>query len=256
MIKINLLPKTINEKAILRNTAVAFGAALLAILVGGFIYSNLLQAQVVDMEQQATNAEAWKARVESIQTQARNTASSVDPMQKKLDFINSILAYNVKFPELFAQVSKWTYEKVSYTSMNSDGTKVDMTARVTNLDDLGRFLLNMYRATDVFTSVVITNVQGGGLASGSAAPAPAFTPPGGGSMAPLAGIGAITTSTDRAPSAQNWIEFSVTCTLKTPIAAPSFNGAGAGAGAPGGAPGGVPGGVPAPPSGTFGPPRA
>lgn len=266
MIKINLLPKTINEKAIIRNTAIAFGVLLVVIVAGGMTYGSKLRAQVVDMENQATAAEQWKAKVEGIQNQAKTMLSSVEPMKKKLDFIKAVLDYNKQYPKLYANVAQWTYEKVQLTSMVSDGTKVDMTARVKSLDDLGRYLLNMYQATDLFTEVVITSFQG--LSTGqnlSVTTAPGGTPgmpgmPGGqgvpfmppmpGGSGSLAGIGAITSGVERAPGVSNWIDFAVSCKLKTPIAAPSFGGAAAGAA--GGVPG-QPGGAAPMPMGPMGP---
>lgn len=242
MIKINLLPKTINQKAILRNTAMVFGALLVAVIAGGVTYNMKLTEQVNLKVQEAERVEALKAQVESIQGQASSLLTSIQPIQQKLDFIDAVLKHNLKYPELYQEVAIWTYKNVQYTSLTCDGTSVTMNARVKNLDDLGRFLLNMYRATDLFTEVSITGVQGTGFAQtaygnagGSGTPgafgmpggAPAYQPSPSG-VPSMAGIGAITAGVQQAPG-QNWINFTVTCRLKTPIVPPAFGG-----GAPGG----------------------
>ncbi|MCE5315705.1 MAG: hypothetical protein ABFD49_07920 [Armatimonadota bacterium] len=261
MIKINLLPRTINEKAVIRNTALVFVALLVAIAVGGFTYASNLGKQVAQKEADAQAAEAWQARVEGIQKQAQEQTASIQPIKSKLDFINSVLKFNEEYPKLYAQVAKWTYDKVMYTALACDGTQVVLTARTKNLDYLGRYLLNMYRATDLFTEVTISGVPGyrqngqagamGGTLPGmdataaarAAFTAPAFTPQSssGGPQSSLAGIGAIASSMERVAFGEKWVDFTVVCKLKTPIAAPSFGAGGAPAGGAAGAPGSAPG---------------
>ncbi|MHB9038468.1 MAG: PilN domain-containing protein [Armatimonadota bacterium] len=265
MIKINLLPRTINEKAIIRNTALAFAVLFIAIIVGGLTYASCLSKQVADKETEAQAAEAWEARVQGIQKQAQDQTASIKPIKDKLDFINAVLKFNGEYPKLYAEVAKWTYEKVMYTSMICDGTQVVMTARTKDLDYLGRYLLNMYRATDFFTEVTISgvpgygqnnqnNMMGGGLPGGMPMmpSGPAFEPAG--AQSSLAGIGAISSSMQRTPGGEKWVDFTVTCKLKTPIAAPSFAaGAGAAAGGAAGAPGGAPSTMPGGPGGPMPP---
>jgi len=232
MIKINLLPKTINQKVILRNTALAFAGGLVAIIVGGVVFGLSLKAKADAELTEALRVEAQQARVQGLQSAAASVLGKVAALDAKLKFMDAVLKYNEEYPKLYADVAKWTYKNVQYTSMTSDGARVTMTATVKNLDDLGRYMLNMYQARNLFTQVSIDSVQGGGLAQGSAGGAPGMpggpmytpaTPSGPGSMA---GIGAITTGVERDPGRQGWIAFSVTCTLKQPIAGPSFSGTG------------------------------
>jgi hypothetical protein len=263
MIKINLLPRTINEKAIIRNTALAFVVLLIAIVVGGLTYAGNLSKQVAQKEAEAQAVEAWEKRVEGIKKQAQDQLASIKPIKDKLDFINGVLKFNQEYPKLYADVAKWTYANVMYTGLVCDGTQVVITARTKNLDNLGRYLLNMYRATDLFTEVIISGVPGYGQGAqasmlGGAMPSgmsgmqmptmpqvPSFEP----AQSSLAGISAISSSMERTPGGSGWINFTVMCKLKTPITAPSFTGAGApAAGADtSGMPGGMPGMPGAPP---------
>ena len=77
MIKINLLPKTINQKVILRNTAIAFAIGLVAVIAGGVVYTMILKGQVTQKEQEAATIEAQKARVEALQSQASQVTEPV-----------------------------------------------------------------------------------------------------------------------------------------------------------------------------------
>ena len=240
MIKINLLPRKINEKKVVRDTAILFGVLVVAVVLIGVLYTQLFMVpQVQAQEKSATDAETLEAEVVGIEKQVSDWKSTkIPPVQKKLTFIKDVLDYNLKYPRLYEEIAKWTYEKVAYMGMGSNGTEVVMAARTKNLDYLGRYLLNMYRATDLFTEVTISGVPGyptGGGSFGSGGfQAPGISG-GGGPEANLSGIGAISTGVQNAPS-DGYIGFTVTCKLKTPIVAPTFAGAQAAtdtAGAPG-----------------------
>jgi len=237
MIKINLLPKSINEKKIVKNTAIAFGVLIVAIIAIGIAYTQMvLVPQVQAEELLATQTEALKKEVEGIESETKAIQDQTAPIKTKLTFINSVLDYNTKYPKLYEEIAKWTYEKIMLTGLTCDGTQVAMSARARSLDDLGRYLLNMYRATDLFTEVTITGVPGypsGGTTTGMPAPeiAPGFGP-----QANLAGMSAVTAGVMSGPVSK-YINFTVNCKLKTPITAPVFAGGAAGAAGAAGAPG-------------------
>jgi len=266
MIKINLLPRIIDQKRILRNTALFFAFLLSAVIAGGMAYGFKLRGDVQKMEELATVTEQWETKVKGIQQQAQQMRDGIKPIKQKLDFINQVLEYNGKYPALYEEIAKWTYEKVTLYSLACDGKEVKMQARAKSLDDLGRYLLNMYRATNLFTEVTISSVPSykslrvGSFSvntqGGFSMPSGMFGQGGdaGGSMANLAGLGAVETGVARTPInplSGLGIAFEVTCKLKTPIEEPKFagtstdeTGAG-GAGAPFGGPGmeGMPGGA-------------
>lgn len=228
MIKINLLPKSINEKKIVKNTAVLFGVLTIAIILIGVLYTQLvLVPQVQAEEQLATDTEAIEKEVVAIEGERDGWVAKLPPIKNKLTFINGVLEYNKKFPRLYEEIAKWTYEKIAYTGMTCDGTQVAMTARARSLDDLGRFLLNMYRATDLFTEVTISGVPGypaGATSAGGGVMNMPQMAPGFGPQANLAGMPAITMGVMSGPGAR-YIDFTVNCKLRTPIVAPAFAGA-------------------------------
>lgn len=259
MIKINLLPKTINEKIVLRNTAIIFAVLLVAVVAGGLTYTAQMRAKLAQVQAQEQEAKIRKDNVDKIKATVEEWKGKIPPIKAKIDFIDSVLKYNTAYPALYEKVAQWTYSKVQYTSLTCNGTDMAMTARARNLNDLGRYLLNMYRATDLFTEVTISGIPGYGQAQSgtdsmmAAAPASAMpmpTPsmtsaPMPAAGASLAGMGAIGVGVARQPggAGSKWIDFTVNCKLKTPIAAPALPGAAGGAAPGGGAPGAMPGGT-------------
>lgn len=241
MIKINLLPKSINEKKIVKNIAIMFGALFLAIIVGAVLYTQMvLVPQVEEQQRMADEAIRIEEEVKAIESKTADFAAQTAAIQTKLTFINNVLEYNKKFPKLYEDIAKWTYEKIAYTGMTCDGTQVAMSARARSLDDLGRFLLNMYRATDLFSEVTISGVPGypaGANSFGGGITLPQGSP-GSGPQANLAGMPAIAESVLSGPIAR-YLNFTVNCKLKTPITAPSFSGGTATSADAGAAGGGV-----------------
>ncbi len=239
MIKINLLPRIIDHKRAVRNTALAFALLLVVIIGGGIAYGIKLRGDVAKMEEMAVAAEQWEAKVKGIQQQTQQVRDSIKPIKQKLDFINQVLEYNLAYPKLYEQIARWTYEKITLYSLTCDGKEVKMAARAKSLDDVGRYLLNMYRATDLFTEVTISGIpsykslQGGKSQLSSSG---SFTLPsevfgiGGqiqGSQANLAGLRAIEAGVARTPInllKGFAIDFQVTAKLRKPIEEPKFAG--------------------------------
>jgi len=259
MIKINLLPKSIYERRAVRNLAILFGVLVVAVVVVGVLYTQVfLVRQVQEMQAKADEAERLRIEVEGIESETQKIKQQTDPINKKVEFIMQVLEYNKKFPKLYEDIAKWTYEKIAYTSMVCNGTTVTMTARARSLDDLGRYLLNMYQARELFSQVAISGVPGYPIESGGGGVQVQNIGMGswggGGPQGSLEGIGAIAAGVSQGPRAQ-YIDFTVTCTLRTPIVAPTLGGAQAGTpGAPGapaapGAPGVPPMPSPQPPMG-------
>ncbi len=259
MIKINLLPRTINQRAAVRNTAIMFGGLIVLVALVGVLYTQLyLIPKVRAREDLATRTEALEQEVLAIESAVADWRNNkIPPVQKKLKFIEDVLDYNLKYPQLYEEIAKWTYEKISYMGLTSNGTEVNMVARAKNIEDIGRFLLNMYRAESLFSEVQISGVPGypmGGADGGGFVQQSIPGSGAGGPEASLAGIGAITAGVQAAPAA-GYIGFGVKCKLRTVIKEPQYDGqSGDGQGGQGSQGGqGMPGAPPPPPDSSSSP---
>lgn len=207
MIKINLLPKSIGQSTLSQITAGISTVFLLLVVVGLLGYYHMVMVpRTDDMEKMANDAVELKTKVQGIQAEAAAQTDLIAPIKAKIDFVNDVVKYNGKYPELFEKVARWTYDQVVYSSMSTSGGTLTMNARAQSLEDLGRYLLNMYRATDLFTSVSISNV-------------PSYP---GRSSVPNNG---------RGPIVQTPLDFTVTCQLKETFSPPTPPSAGGGASA-------------------------
>jgi len=194
VLKINLLPPYIYEKRKVRRAALVFGVLFVAVVAGmlawGVSLSNKtrqLTMQVNDMEQKANEVRQLEAQVQA-------ELARIPPVKAKVAFIEGLMEYNLKVPKVYEELAKFTYSRVLYRSVLPSGTGLSITAHARSVGDCGRYLLNMYRASHVFSSVSIDSVPG--------------WPAGGEGAAPVSMAGGF--------------DFAVTCVLVQPITAPMY----------------------------------
>jgi len=262
MIKINLLPPGIFEARVIKRLIVLFTVILIVIVAGCMYYTSRVNAEKEQYASEAVIAEGLRDKANSLKKMKDDELAKIGPINDKLNFMDEVENFNLKYPKLYKALARYTYHKVIYSqlSVTQDGT-VTISAYAPSLMDAGRYLLNMYRATDLFSSVSISAVpgypsDGSGTASGAtsgttAAPSPppmlptrnaAFgvspavgssgvsSSPGGA----MGGMSAIASGIERSPGKRGGFSFTVTCRLVDPgmVAPPSPDG-GAAAGTPG-----------------------
>jgi hypothetical protein len=238
MIKINLLPPYVFERQAVQRLMVMFAALLIFIIIAGVAWRTKQGAALADLQTQLAEQQRIAAEVKANQDQANAETAKVGPITEKVKFIDAVLKHNLEAPALYEQLTRFTYEKVRYRSITLSDTQMDIDAYAPSLSDAGRYLLNLYRATDLFSQVTMSAVPG--YSAGAAIATPVA-------------------NKSQVARGRGWVaavpvkgfDFKVTCTLAKPLSSPSYSGATSGApGAPGaGAPSG---GSPAAPSG--GPP--
>jgi len=269
-IKINLLPPGIYEKKIVRNIAILFAVLAMAIAGAGVGYRLKLGKDIAVMTAQADEVERKKAIVDDIKKKAADERAKIQPMKDKIAFIEAVYNYNEKWPALYEELARYTYGKVVYHSVTPTQDGLEIVATIPSIGDVGRFLLNMYRASHIFSSVAISGLPGyppgGGAGAGSselAAP-PAYRAEGGPlptGVSPYlyryGGVSAAAAAVARAEAAKaKGLTLTVSCRLKELITPPVPPGAAAPSGVGQTMPGqpipGQP--MPAPPTPTAPPP--
>ncbi|MHB1458756.1 MAG: hypothetical protein ACYC0V_17745 [Armatimonadota bacterium] len=176
--------------------------------------------------------------------------AKIPPVKAKTEYITQVLAYNEKLPALYEEVTKYTYNRIEYRSINASGQSLQISAHARTIGDCGRYLLNMYRAGHIFTSVAISAIPGypagstgggggGGMMGGMMGGMPGGMPgmptmpgmaggmpgmPGGGMPGMIGGTsGGISGGTTTRTAISRGFDFTVTCGLVEPIGAPTYN---------------------------------
>jgi len=205
MIKINLLPPYVLERQAVRRLMALFAALLVFVVAAcaGVWWKTTRDLNALQKELDYTRQ--IEQQVNTTKSQASSELAKVGPISTKVKFIEDVMAYNTKAPALYEELARFTYEKIRYRDISLSDTDMNIQAYAPSLADAGRYLLNLYRATHIFSQVSMSAVPGyssGGGQSGGYERA-AYAPP-------LARPGS------------RGFDFTVNCKLAQPLAAPSY----------------------------------
>jgi len=204
MIKINLLPPYVFEKVAIRRWVAVFGVLLVLVIAGGLGWRMNLNSTLASLNEQLSEAKIREQRVIDMQQKTVEELAKVGPVAGKVKFIEDVMYYNEEAPALYRELVKFTYEKILYRQINLTNAQMEIDAYAPSLSDAGRYLLNLYRASHIFSSVVMSAVPSYGGSQTGGAPGSAARPRG--------------------------FDFKIICTLTQPLAPPAY-GAGVAAGA-------------------------
>jgi hypothetical protein len=188
--------------------------------------------------------------VDSLYNQANALIDSAAIALGKAEWVKRVQQHNLKYPELYSEVSRYTSPRVRYAGMQVvQGNQLQLSGFTKGIRELGLFLQTMYNCP-LFTAVSLTSAalpgypSGGGQAGmtapgfsgfgggapagpmiggltgtggGSAPPPPPLSLPGGGFGGGFAGGGA----TQAGSSPANLMPFQVVAYLKEPITPPT-----------------------------------
>jgi cell division protein FtsB len=231
MLSINLIPRSYFEAQFVRRLMVFFGVLLGLVLLAMLALTMMYEQKIARTNEQLQQVEVRAQQVEALEKQAADLRAEVKPIQDKIKYIRDVMTYNRKMVGVLQELARYTYRKVSYESVTpgEGGSTLTIVGVAPSIMDSGRYLLGLYRATNLFSGLTFSGVPGyrsGAGDSGQQA---------GGGLAALQG-------------ALSPVRFTAVCTLREPLVAPTPPGGAAPADA--GAAAGVPSTSGMPPPGT------
>jgi len=249
--KLNLVPDYVRQRKI--NKQVIALLVVLFVVVNALMAFWMVSAQGTLRELQARKSEleAQAQQVDSLYSQANALIDSAAIALGKAEWVKRVQQHNLKYPELYSEVSRYTSPRVRYAGMQVvQGNQLQLSGFTKGIRELGLFLQTMYNCP-LFTAVSLTSAalpgypSGGGQAGmtapgfsgfGGGAPAgpmiggltgvgggapppppPPLSLPGGGFGGGFAGGGA----TQAGSSPANLMPFQVVAYLKEPITPPT-----------------------------------
>ena len=250
--KLNLVPDYVRQRRI--NKQVIALLVVLFVVVNALMAFWMVSAQGTLRELQARKSEleAQAQQVDSLYNQANALIDSAAIALGKAEWVKRVQQHNLKYPELYSEVSRYTSPRVRYAGMQVvQGNQLQLSGFTKGIRELGLFLQTMYNCP-LFTAVSLTSAalpgypSGGGQAGmtapgfsgfgggapagpmiggltgtgGGSAPPPPPPPlslPGGGFGGGFAGGGA----TQAGSSPANLMPFQVVAYLKEPITPPT-----------------------------------
>ena len=275
--KLNLVPDYVRQRKV--NKQIIALLVVLFIVVNALMVFWMVSAQGTLRELQARKSEleTQAQQVDSLYNQANALIDSAAIALGKAEWVKRVQQHNLKYPELYSEVSRYTSPRVRYAGMQvAQGNQLQLSGFTRGIRELGLYLQTMYNCP-LFTAVSLTSAALPGYPSGSGQAgmaAPGFGGFGGGAPDAL-GIGAGISAGGGAPatlgtpgggfaggggatggSPANLMPFQVVAYLREPISPPAPPGSvpglniGGGAGMP--TLGGFGGGAPAAPPSALG----
>jgi len=161
MIKINLLPPGIFEARVIKRLIALFAVLLILVIGLMSVWYVKINKDADAMKAKADQAEAYTREAQAWAARASEARAPIANMKAKCDFFDAVAKYNLVYVNLYREIAKFTYARVTYSDLKpSGGTVITITAHAPSIMDAGRYLLNMYRATHLFSSVTISAVPG------------------------------------------------------------------------------------------------
>ncbi len=159
MLRINLLPTYVSQRRLTRKLLFGFTALLaLSLLVPLALYISTRNARIAE-ENQATAAEAGKAKTDALKVKASSQRSQIAPLKAKVDYVKAVRVYNTSLVAFWDTVSRYSDPKVIYTDAVVSGTTLTIKAYMPSISEVGRYLQAMYQEPD-FTTVSIDKLPG------------------------------------------------------------------------------------------------
>ena len=271
--KLNLVPDYVRQRKVNKQIIALLVVLFVVINAAMAFWMVSAQGKLRELQARKSELEAQAQQVDSLYNQANALIDSAAIALGKAEWVKRVQQHNLKYPELYSEVSRYTSPRVRYAGMQvAQGNQLQLSGFTRGIRELGLYLQTMYNCP-LFTAVSLTSAALPGYPSGSGQAgmaAPGFGGFGGGAPDAL-GIGAGISAGGGAPatlgtpgggfaggggatgsSPANLMPFQVVAYLKEPIAppAPPASVPGLSIGGGGGLPtlGGFGGGAPAPPS--------
>jgi Tfp pilus assembly protein PilN len=271
--KLNLVPDYVRQRKVNKQIIALLVVLFVVINAAMAFWMVSAQGKLRELQARKSELEAQAQQVDSLYNQANALIDSAAIALGKAEWVKRVQQHNLKYPELYSEVSRYTSPRVRYAGMQvAQGNQLQLSGFTRGIRELGLYLQTMYNCP-LFTAVSLTSAALPGYPSGSGQAgmaAPGFGGFGGGAPDAL-GIGAGISAGGGAPatlgtpgggfaggggatggSPANLMPFQVVAYLREPISPPAPPGSvpGLNIGGGGGLPtlGGFGGGPAAPPS--------
>jgi hypothetical protein len=160
MLKINLLPKSINIGR-QRNVAIGVVTLLVAAEVGILLFMR--QAPLKhrdDLNARKSEVESHLTELQGVKTKADAVLAQESALAPKYDFLTNMVKYNKQGPSLYRRIAAYTYSEATFLNLEASANQVKFDAYVANPTDVSRLLLGLSRSPDLQGLPAITGVPG------------------------------------------------------------------------------------------------
>ncbi len=136
--KLNLVPDYVRQRKI--NKQIIALLVVLFIIVNAAMVFWMVSAQgrLRALQDEKANLEAQAQQVDSLYNQANQLIDSAAIALGKTEWVKRVQEHNLKYPELYSQVSRYTSPRVRYASMQvAQGNQLQLSGFTKGIRELG-----------------------------------------------------------------------------------------------------------------------
>jgi hypothetical protein len=156
---INLLPPYIYDKARKRSVWIAWGAAVLASIIGFVVWASTIRAQLRVEQDRNEQAKTLKTEYDGYTTQINSEKTRIADIQRKHDFIVDARKWNDAWPSTYEMMRDLTSDQILLESMALDPQlrqRLDFTGFSATEMNIVRWWMLLRNNVDKFDSVVFS----------------------------------------------------------------------------------------------------
>ena len=148
MLKINLLPPSYvgRNKIVLAWVVVA---AAIAIEVAALVFLSFpMKQRETELQAKVQRDQQAQQQVQQLKSEADGTRGGAAVYDKPIGEAKSLKAFNVQRPNLYQHATRYIYDNVMVTSMESTANQLKLSLYVSNIGDLSRTFLYLHNSPD------------------------------------------------------------------------------------------------------------
>jgi len=189
--KLNLVPDYVRQRKVNKQIIALLVVLFVVINAAMAFWMVSAQGKLRELQARKSELEAQAQQVDSLYNQANALIDSAAIALGKAEWVKRVQQHNLKYPELYSEVSRYTSPRVRYAGMQvAQGNQLQLSGFTRGIRELGLYLQTMYNCP-LFTAVSLTSAALPGYPSGSGQAgmaAPGFGGFGGGAPAgPMVG---------------------------------------------------------------------
>lgn len=155
--KLNLVPDYVRQRKV--NKQIIALLVLLSIVVNAAMAFWMVstQSKLRELQARKSELEAQAQQVDSLYNQANQLIDSAAIALGKAEWVKRVQQHNLKYPELYSEVSRYTSPRVRYAGMQlAQGNQLQLSGFTKGIRELGLYLQTMYNCP-LFTAVSLTS---------------------------------------------------------------------------------------------------
>jgi Tfp pilus assembly protein PilN len=167
--KLNLVPDYVRQRKVNKQIVALMVVLFVAMNAAMVFWMLQTNRRLAELQEEKSTLEMQAQQVDSLVQQAQSKISQAAITLAKSEFVKMVQRHNLRYPELYSEVARYTAPRVRYAQLQVDqGNQLQITAFAKGPKEIGLYLQTMYQCP-LFSAVNLTTQTPGYATGGGAA---------------------------------------------------------------------------------------